>query len=569
MLKRIQKYLFLLLIVFYSNTVLAINPLPGSVEPGLVKQNYLPTQLHAPKNPTAPINTQEEATNPFGKKAEKIKFKLTKIILLDNHVYSQKELSPLYKDKLNKIITIGQLLDIVQDITNYYRNNGYILSRAILPPQHVKNGIVEIRILEGYVDQVRIVGDPRGARKQLLKYGRQIRKNRPLQVDTLEYYLYIANEMPGVRVKSVFEPSKTAQAASDLNLVVEEQIINPYISYDDYGTRYIGPHQITAAIGVNSIFRSGDLTRFTYLTATKDHELRYGDLYYTTPLGSHGLQLILDANDSITHPGFVLAPLNTIGKSNIYSATLQYPMIRSSKHTLTLDGGFTYLNARSTQLGQLLYNDHIRPVQVGATYSLPDRFLGFNVISLHLMQGLNIFDASNNRNSIFTSHLGADGIFTKMNLNVSRSQTLFDRFSAFFVAQGQYTFNPLLTSEQFAFGGSQLGRGYDPAELLGDEGLAGSAELRFDIYPDKFGVSDLQLYAFYDIGVIWNTTSVHNNPPVNQSAASTGFGFRLTMSKYISGNFMLAQPLTKPVAAEALIGRARNPRTFFSIVAQD
>jgi len=54
------------------------------------------------------------------------------------------------------MITVAELQQIVQDITNYYRNNGYILSRAVLPPQHVANGVVYVQVIEGYIDHVKV-----------------------------------------------------------------------------------------------------------------------------------------------------------------------------------------------------------------------------------------------------------------------------------------------------------------------------------------------------------------------------------------------------------------------------
>jgi hemolysin activation/secretion protein len=124
-----------------------------------------------------------------------------------------------------------------------------------------------------------------------------------------------------------------------------------------------------------------------------------------------------------------------------------------------------------------------------------------------------------------------------------------------------------LSSEQFTFGGSQLGRGYDVAELIGDRGLAGSLELRYDWFPNKFKIQTLEFYAFYDAGVIWNI-EVNPTSPAKVSATSAGLGMRFYATKYISGNVMWAQPLTKQVAAEELIGDGWKPRVFFSVVAQ-
>src|SRR6185295_10104514 len=104
----------------------------------------------------------------------------------------------------------------------------------------------------------------------------------------MEYYLLLANQLPGVTTKAVLEPSKTEVGASDLDLAVDTQRINAMLSYDNYGTLYIGPHQVTAMGSINSVVRSGDMTRATYLAATKEAELHYLDIYYQTPVGAHG-----------------------------------------------------------------------------------------------------------------------------------------------------------------------------------------------------------------------------------------------------------------------------------------
>jgi len=261
-----------------------------------------------------------------------------------------------------------------------------------------------------------------------------------------------------------------------------------------------------------------------------------------------------------------LAIIDTKGDSVTYYANMLYPLLRTRAKNLTLDGGFNYLNSNVTTFVGPLYFDHIRSVKVGGNYDFADRFNGSNLLGLHLEQGLNIWGASNNPNSLMTSRFGADGIFTKLVAQAARVQPVYKRFSVFVLMNGQYSFNPLLASEQFAFGGSQLGRGYDPAEIIGDKGFSGTVELRLDFTPGWYLLNSVEPYAFYDGGVIWNLKNV---PGIGTkySATSTGLGTRFNFTKNLSGNLMIAQPLTKQVSAMELIGRGRCPRGFFSIVA--
>lgn len=567
---------FLTLLIFIANNPLVIaainlpgqQQIPASVEPGVLEKT-LSRQIKPAEKIAQGISPQaEKPAEKLGAEAEKIKFKLTKVILEDNHVYSEAQLLPLYQNSLNHTISVADLMKIAENITNYYRNNGYILSRAILPPQSIKNGVVRIRIIEGYIDQVKVIGHPKGAKQIVFVYGKEIAKNKPAQIKIMEHYLRIANEVPGATVKAVLEPSKTATGAADLNLATELKTFSGYVSYDNYGTRYIGPNQMTGSVGANSIIRSGDSIQLAIIRTTKPIQLQYNDLSYEFPIGSQGMRANMGANTTYSRPGFTLEPLKIDGDAASFRAGLQYPLIRAIDKNLTIDGGLNYVDSgvNATEQDIILYNDHIRSIQFGGNYNFADRFAGSNSIAAHAEQGLNILGATHDTHSITTSRFGGHGDFTKITAQASRNQRLSKRLSLFLYATGQYAFNPLLSSEQFGFGGSQLGRGYDPAEIIGDQGAAGAIELRMDVAPGWQLLQAVQPYVFYDAGVIWNRKNVANVKQ-KQSATSMGLGFRFSFTKHFSGNFVITQPLTKQVDALAIIGNGRKPRGFFSLVA--
>lgn len=542
--------------------------LPGSAQPESVSralQSQEPKPASAPAPAVAAPTEKKVIVNP---EAEKIKFKLTKIILEGNHVYSDEQLEPLFIDQIGKTITVNDLFNIVQSISNYYRNNGYILSRGILPPQHVKHGVVKIRVIEGYIDKVAIAGNPRGAKCQVLAIGNKIKECPPLQLARMEKYLIIANEIPATQVKAVLSPSKTKTGAADLNLVTDNKLYNGYVSFDNYGTRYIGPQQYTANLAFNSFIASGDMTSFTVTKTPKGGELTYNDINYNMPIDDNGTRLMFGGTRAHTHPLFVLRPAQVDGLNTNYYSTVNFPVIRRRDEYLTTRVSFNYLDSNVTALDQQLYTDHLRNLDLGATYNFSDRWYGANLISGDFRQGLPILGYSSNYNpqTALVSRPGGRGDYTKIVMQLSRLQAIKGPVSLYGIAQGQWAFNPVLASEQFTFGGSQLGRGYDIAEILGDKGLAGSLELRYDQAVGRFMINSLQFYTFYDIGAVWNYKFVGGTPR-KQSGASTGLGTRFFMTKYVSGNMMWTQTLTRPVAAMQLLDEGRRPRTWISIIA--
>lgn len=544
--------------------------LPGAAMPEQVSRSLKQQQIQQQPTGVAPTlkNEDEKEAVPLSPEVQKLKFKLIKIKLEGNKKFSSKEIEKIYASSLGKTITVAELFTIVQNITNFYRNNGYIISRAILPPQHVKSGTVTVQIIEGYLDKVDVTGKPNGARCIVKDYGQNIAKAKPLDIARMEKYLTLANEIPGTQVKAVLTPSKKKTGAADLLLDTTNKIFTGYVSYDNYGTLYIGPQQWTANLGLNSAINSGDATNITFVKTPKGGELGYWDINYLGALNAEGTKYVLGGTRVHTHPLFVLRSSQIDGLNDNYYSNLIVPVIRTRSQTLNYTVGFNYLDSNTTILDQELYQDHLRNLDLGFNYSFADRWLGANSIAANFRQGLPILGYSSNYNpdTATTSRPGGRGDYTKMGFQASRLQALFSRTNLMGSIRGQWAFNPLLSSEQFTFGGSSIGRGYDPAELIGDRGVAGSLELRYDWAIDKFYIQNLQFYTFYDAGEIWNLKTA-SGTPFNLSATSTGIGVRFAMTRSISGNVMWTQVLTKSIAAEDFIHQGRRPRVFFSVVA--
>jgi hemolysin activation/secretion protein len=121
---RIAKIVVLGMGIFFGNCVLAaaigvVTPtsLPGSVLPER-QSNALASQPDANPATLPPLGKQKnQQPASLGAAAESIKFKLVSIHLQGEHVYTEAQLSSLYKSKLNTTITVAQLQQIVQDIT--------------------------------------------------------------------------------------------------------------------------------------------------------------------------------------------------------------------------------------------------------------------------------------------------------------------------------------------------------------------------------------------------------------------------------------------------------------------
>ncbi|HIB42603.1 MAG TPA: ShlB/FhaC/HecB family hemolysin secretion/activation protein, partial [Nitrospina sp.] len=123
----------------------------------------------SPKSSAVPIKPKS-MTPVFPEDLKKVKFVLEQLFIQGTTIYDKRTLKPLYSNYLKKELTLKDIYEIAQTITNKYRNDGYILSKAIVPAQKINNGVVHLKIIEGYIDKINIQGPVRGPRKLIDRY---------------------------------------------------------------------------------------------------------------------------------------------------------------------------------------------------------------------------------------------------------------------------------------------------------------------------------------------------------------------------------------------------------------
>ena len=115
--------------------------------------------------------------------------------------------------------------------------------------------------------------------------------------------------------------------------------------------------------------------------------------------------------------------------------------------------------------------------------------------------------------------------FIKMVVNASRLQVLNDNFSLLTAAAGHSPTCRCLRPSSSAMAASPSDATYDPSQISGDEGMAGSLELRYNnALSEQIG---LQPYLFYDIGKMWGILDTQQR----RVPHSAGFGIRSSSIK--------------------------------------
>ncbi len=531
----------------------AAQEIPGSVEPGQLEKRF-DIQPRLREKPGPAIESPEAPAVPAPPTKEM--FTLAGVEVTGVTVYGANAFEPLYRDLIHKEVRLADFNAVARQIAERYRHDGYTLTRAA-PPVRRDGDIVVIRVIEGYISQVSVEGEMRGDPDLLQAYGKKITDDRPTRVANLERYVLLISDLPGVTVRPYLEPVDIDAGEYKLILAMQHRNVAAFLQADNRGSEFVGPYQLWAGAAFNSVFGLYENSRLRFITTPEAHDLIFFDAFHSEPVDSEGTIVTVGGSFSKSAPGHTLAPLDIRSRNARAEAQIAHPFIRSRHLDVYGTARFTYQDSVSDRLDTRAFTDKLRVVRAGAIVSFDDGADGRDWSAMEVSQGLDILGASAS-DSLTTSRPGADAGFTKFTIDFSRYQRVMESWGLLVLGTGQLATGRLLTAEAIGMGGERIGRAYDAGEIIGQDGIGGRLEIQRDFWFPDIIVKQLQLYAFYDIGAVWNTE--------RQSLTSTGGGVRFQFTHGVFAYLEGSQPLTRPVLAEQPHGK--DPRLFFTVRAE-
>lgn len=562
------------LVVVSSAAVAQI--VPPSEQPGRARERF-ETPAVPLAQPGGPAITLPGVEAPPG--AAETSLVLRKIVIVGATVYSPEQFRELYADLIGQRVTLKDVYDVAQRITAKYGADGYVLSRAIVPPQQLdpSGAVVRIQVVEGYIEKVEWPARLAGYVDFFSDYAARITAERPANIRTIERNLLLAGDLPGLRFKNSLKPHPTKVGAAILVVEVTEKPVDLFGRVDNRGTKARGPAQFMTQFSANNWLRMHEQLTLTYAGAFQTRELTYYGAAWRQVLTSDGLTAFANGNYAFGRPGTPeLELLEYHTRSQYLETGLSYPVIRARERNLNVAGLWFWSQDRGSFF-DLPYVppstlDKMRGFRLKADADAADQWSGINQVNFVFSQGVEGMGSTENGNELASRAFGRVD-FTKMELTVSRMQPLFSGFSVLTAVYGQYALTPLLVSEQCGYGGRVFGRGFDPSQFIADSCLLALGELRYDF---SLGIKELtqaQFYGFVDHGWLHNIAPVVGTPRY-VDAASMGAGLRLGWLNSLTADLSITQVLqgqgvtgTQPVPGLDQ-GVRRDTRFFFILGAR-
>lgn len=466
-----------------------------------VRQEIESVPMLLSPTPEAPLSVDLPYRGPMEVKNGQ-KIKVSRIVLRGNTVFGSTPLGALVSSCEGREVSLAELNEAANRITAYYQNAGYYFARAYVPAQEIKDGVVQIDVLEGYLGEIFINGNEKYTDCYVLRHLCQLRKEGAIRYPTLERSLLLLNDNLGLKSKAVLKAGKEL-GTTDLYLELAEgdPLLKGYFDYNNFGSRYSSQHRFGFQVEFGNLTKHGDVLSLRGVVGSPIDQLFYGKVNYALPVGCYGTKAGASFTAMRYEVGKEFKILDMSGETNIYSFYVTHPLLRSQGRNLTVEGAFDHKSVRNYVFSDFKTGDDTLSVfKVGANYD-ELRWGGRNYVSGYLHQGVPDFLGSLDSRDPESSRgaSGAGGDFTKLTLDLGHLRKIKDFAYLLVRAGAQVTSDDLVIAEQFSIGGPDSVRGYPMSEYQGDKGYTLSAELRVPVFQNRWK-DRVQVVGFLDYG---------------------------------------------------------------------
>ncbi len=464
---------------------------------------------------------QEEA--PRADEAEtEISFELKQVNWNPSEILKPEEIQAVADSYIGRQITIKDLREMADRITDLYREKGYMTCGAVLPPQRIHEGVVEVRLVEGKTGEISVAGN-RHTKTGYITDRLSLKPGEIANTDKLNRDLRWFHGTNDVQLRVVMKPG-AAEGTTDYEIAVFEpqnQSVTLYMDNDGYETS--GRWRQGIFYNIRSLSGNRDALRASFI---RSQGTKAWSLGYSFPISPKGMRLDLDyAGNRTEVTDGELRPLGVEGKSNSYSVTWRAPfhVTENSRH----EAGLQYVHQRAeTDLGHgeaKWVDDKIHRVIPYVSFThYGDSTVFYHKHSFVWARRSNIDGVSDSakfyRLTSFWQKRYKSGQFWQARLDGQLSSGDF-----------------MAASDRFFVGGVNSVRGYEEGLIGGEKGL--TAGIEYHVPLDK--ARHIFLFPFFDWGTVSGETA-----PEHRTMMSAGLGVEARYKQFY-GSLTVGFPFKK------------------------
>lgn len=444
---------------------------------------------------------------------------------------SENDKNKLTATYLNSCMDIASINQLMRAITNYYFDKGYVTTRVAIPQQDLKDGSLELQVVEGKIEEI-ILNDNTWRDKLQVKTAFPFLKGKILNLRDIEQGLDQLNRLSSSNATMQLEPGSRSGYSKVIIANRPVKANRASIGYNNSGQSSTGKDKGTFSFERDNLLGLGEYMNFSYNKDTADDAGRLGNEVFSGQISIPFGYWTLSGNASHSEYRTTINGTNqsftSSGETDSGTLSLNRVLHRNQDSKTSAGAGLTHKNTtafiENSEIATGTRALSIASLNIDHTHRIwGSIFYG----SLGYEHGLDIFGAREDGDNL--TYINPRAQFDKFTADASiykpfavKGQELAYRM----LASGQYSNDPLFSSEQINIGDRYTVRGFQNESLAGDSGGYVRNEVMWNLprfteneYINKLA-GELQPYAGLDGGWTRSRGGKNNSNPSGEGYAS-------------------------------------------------
>ncbi len=495
----------------------------------------------------------------------------------DRHVTSTdvQRLVWLVRDQQSRRgILLSQIEAVADKITQFYRERGFILAKAYIPKQKVRDGVVNLTLLVGVLGEVKTHGNRLYSDQLLTSVFKDV-LTKPVTSEVVEEKLYLINDYPGISADGYFEPGQQV-GDTKININVKnEDRYNANIRLDNHGTDQTGLYRLYGELQGNNLLGYADLLKLSLLGASRPNNTQYWRLNYQfSPFNPRfKLGLGISKNQFIVDQSIVLTSVDLSGVVNVKDLGLTYVMKRSRLENYSV--AFSYDRVESD-------------LQVGNTPDV-DRRLDEELQNLSIQFDYDVLNESSHMlhqgnvkltsgSFVFGVDPGQDNRYKILSADYTALKfwrlPLFGSDTRIIVrSNAQYAGANLSSIVRFSLAGASRVRAFSPNLYSADDAVYAGVDwvfnnpalLGFNKFKNTLLQESIKPMVFIDYGWGKQYSLAQEEADIQGQLASAGLGFQFAYGSQLKGDLQFAFPVKNKFSESDVVSSESDMRVIFDV----
>lgn len=448
-------------------------------------------------------------------------------------------------------ITLGQIEGVANIITQFYRERGFVLAKAYIPKQQVRDGIVNLTLLLGTLGEVKVSGNRVYSEAQIASVFDDM-MGKPITNTLVEERLYLVNDYPGLFVEGYFEPGRqVGDTRLGVNLRKESRY-SANARLDSHGTEDTGRYRAYVDGQVNNLFGIADRLKLGLLAAFQPSNTDYWSLeYQAKPFGPRlALGVDLSENQFLVDQSEVLtSQFKLTGDVFVRGVNAAYLLRRTRHQNSTIALRYEEIES-DLEVGDFAgdqLDDRLKNISLSYEFDrLQEQTRRFHQGRVRLLSGKFVSGADEGQKESYPI------------VNIDYSLLSFWRLPLFdadtrliYRAELQYAGINLSGVLRSSLAGPTRARAYEPGLFTGDDVVFLGVDWIFNA-PQSLDfniINSINLrelvkpVVFVDFAYGRQNPLEGNSDTVEATLIDVGFGFKFAHGKSFNGNLHFAFPV--------------------------